>query len=197
LTFVVTFAYTNGTNYDISLVLGSIPITNTFQGGTNWEAPSSSPSYSSLYLPLLIVIAAPVATHVGSFVLKKKLAISKDMKVVKTVALTFMVVQLANLLIEFSFTHQYSWFYQNYVYLYESYGFLEGISLLAVFVLLSMLGVCIAIYLSIGSESGKRTFVAGSLSIDMKAVLYTFIVVQLANFLIEIWLLTSLPLIFA
>jgi len=203
LTFVVAFAYTNGTSYDISVVLlapdwsNGWPITKTFQGGTNWEAPSSSLNYSSLYLPLLIVIVAPMATFVGPFVLKKKLAISKHMKVVKTVALTFMVVQLANLPIEYSLTHEYSWFYMNYVYLYELSGFLEGISLLAFFSLLSMLGMCIAIYLSIGSEDGKRTFIAGPLSIDMRAVLYTSIVVQLANFLIELWLLTSLPLIFA
>lgn len=202
LTFVVAYVYTNGTSYDISVVLqrpdwsNGWPITYTFQGGTNWEAPSSSLNYSSLYLPLLIVIVAPMATFVGPFVLKKKLAISKYMKVVKTVALTFMAVQLANLPIEYSLTHEYSWFHQSYVYLYKSYGILEGISLLAFFSLLSMLGMCIAIYLNIGSESGKRTFIAGPLSIDMKAVLYTFIVVQLANFLVELWLLTSLPLIF-
>ena len=125
------------------------------------------------------------------------------MKMVKAVALTFMAVQLANLPIEYSLTYQWSRFYENYVFLYEAYGSLEVISLIAVFGLLSMFvlgGVMLLFARRLSIDLGGVMLLFGRrLSMDtkvLKVVLCTFIVVQLANIFIELWLLSSLPLIF-
>jgi hypothetical protein len=64
--FVVTFAYTNGTNYDISVVESNRPYyasVYSFQGGTNWTVPPPPPP--PYYTPLVTV--GLVAILVESF----------------------------------------------------------------------------------------------------------------------------------
>lgn len=66
--FVVTFAYTNGTNYHISVVTSPRPsdaFVYSFQGGTNWTVPPPPPPP---YITPLVIVAL-VATLVELFLL--------------------------------------------------------------------------------------------------------------------------------